>query len=225
MKTNHHLARIFGIFFLAAFLAYGLGSGLTASLLSSSDALSSVHTGKVQLICGVILIALIHTFVNVGLASIMLPIVKPYNSTIAYGYFGAVLTATLLLTIGGIFLLLLAPLSDEYVKAGSINTPYFQTLTMFCKQGNFFAYQLGMAIWGLGGMALCSLLFRSKLIPKLLAAWGFVGYVIFIAGTVAELFGYTVGVLFSIPGGLFEVVLSLWLIIKGFNAANEISPQ
>jgi hypothetical protein len=39
------------------------------------------------------------------------------------------------------------------------------------------------------------------------------------------LFGYTVGVLFSIPGGLFEVALSLWLIVKGFNVANEISPQ
>ena len=37
----------------------------------------------------------------------------------------------------------------------------------------------------------------------------------FISGTVAELFGLNIGVQLAIPGGLFEITLSIWLIIKG----------
>lgn len=216
MKTNQHRARIFGIFFFLSFVSYGLGNGLIASLLDSPDVLSTVHAGKVQIICGAILIALIHTFSNIGLASAILPVVKPYNTSMAFGYFAAAITTTILLAVGIVFLLLLLPLSDEFIKAGSINTPYFQTIITLCKQGNFFSYQIGMAIWGMGGIALCSLLFQFDLVPKVFSVCGFIGYVIFIAGTIAELFGHTVGVLLSLPGGLFELALSLWLIVKGF---------
>jgi hypothetical protein len=34
---------------------------------------------------------------------------------------------------------------------------------------------------------------------------------------IAEMFGFPVGTMLSLPGGLFELGLSLWLIIKGFN--------
>ena len=85
-------------------------------------------------------------------------------------------------------------------------------------KGNFFAYQLGMAIWGLGGLMFCYLLYESKLVPRLLPVWGFIGYIIFISGTILELFGNNIGVQLSIPGGLFEIFLSVWLIVKGFNA-------
>jgi hypothetical protein len=43
-----------------------------------------------------------------------------------------------------------------------------------------------------------------------------VGYAILMAGTIAEIFGIHIGVMLSIPGGLFEVGLGFWLIIKGF---------
>ncbi len=73
-----------------------------------------------------------------------------------------------------------------------------------------------MAIWGLGGLMFCYLLYISKLVPRGLSIWGFLGYIVFIAGTITELFGYPFGVQLAIPGGLFEITLSIWLIIKGF---------
>jgi hypothetical protein len=35
-------------------------------------------------------------------------------------------------------------------------------------------------------------------------------------GSVAEFFGIHISLVFSIPGGLFELVLAFWLLIKGF---------
>jgi hypothetical protein len=64
----------------------------------------------------------------------------------------------------------------------------------------------------------CYLLYHSKLVPRPLSVWGFIGYIIFISGTILALFGYNVDVLLDIPGGLFEITLAIWLIVKGFNS-------
>jgi hypothetical protein len=85
--------------------------------------------------------------------------------------------------------------------------------------GGAYAYQIAMAIWGLGGLLFVSVLYQSKLVPRFLSVWGFIGYIVFVSGTILELFGYPVGVLLSLPGGLFELSLSGWLIAKGFNGS------
>ena len=217
MKAHRMAARIFGIFFLIAFLSYGIGSGLVDSVTDVPDFLSNVYANKTTIIVGVILMALVHSVVNIGLPVVMLPILKPFNRNLTYGYLSAAIAATVVLVVGTIFLLLLLPLSDEYVKAGSAAAPYFETIGNLLKKGGFFAYQMGMSLWGLGGLMFVSLLYKSKLVPRLFPVWGIIGYIIFVSGTISEFFGSNVGVLLSIPGGLFEIVLSLWLIVKGFN--------
>jgi hypothetical protein len=63
---------------------------------------------------------------------------------------------------------------------------------------------------------LCSLLFRSRLIPRFLAVAGFIGYVSLMVGMIAEIFGMHIGLVLSVPGIFFEVGLPLWLFVKGF---------
>jgi hypothetical protein len=227
MKTTKATARMFGVFFLLSFISYALGNRLIETLLASPDVLSSVYANKVQFMCGAILMSVLHTCFNIGLAVAMHSIVQAYHAPVSYAYLVSALTATIMLIIGTVFLLLLLPLSDEYVKVGSANANYLQTLSLICKKGNFFSYQIGMTIWGMGGLVLCYALYQFQLVPRLISMWGIFGYVIFIAGTMAELLGYNLGVLLSIPGGLFEIALSIWLIIKGFTFSiqNEVSRQ
>ena len=172
--------------------------------------------------------ALVHSVVNIGLPVIMMPILKQYNKTLSYGYLSAGIAATVTLIVGAIFIIMLVPLSSEYLSTDNANTVHFETISMLLKKGNFYAYQIGMAIWGIGGLMFCNLLCKSKLIPKVFAIWGTIGYLIFIAGTILELFGYNVGVQLAIPGGLFEIWLSIWLsiwlIIKGFNQS-KLNPS
>lgn len=221
MNTYKVAAKVFGIFFLIAFLSYGIGSGLIESIVNVPDFLSNISDNKATIIIGVILMAIIHTIVNIGLAVIMLPILKPFNETLSYGYLSAAITASALLVVGAIFLLLLIPLSDEYVKLGSTGASYFETIGIILKKGGYFSYQIGMVIWGFGGLLFCALLYQSKLVPRFISIWGVIGYIVFISGTIFELFEYNVGVILSIPGGLFEISLSIWLIIKGFNESNS----
>jgi hypothetical protein len=220
--THKQVARTFGLFFIIAFLSYGIGGGLVDSIVNAPDFLTHIFDNKTTIIIGVILMVLIHTIVNIGLPVLLIPILVPFNKTISYGYLCAVITATIILAIGAIFLLLLVPLSEDYIKFGAANTSNFETIGTLLKKGGFYAYQIGMAIWGFGGLLLCYVLYISKLVPRFFSVWGFIGYIIFIAGTILELFGYIVGILLSIPGGLFEISLSVWLIIKGFKVSEKI---
>ncbi len=209
MQSPNRSGRLFGIFFLLTFLSYGVGSSLTELAISNTDLLMHVATHKMQLTIGVILMAICHTLFNIALPSLMLPILKRFGPALVYAYYGIVVTATTLLAIGAVFLLLLIPMSEQQAP--------LEAMAEVVKLGNFYAYQIGMALWGIGGMLFCWLLIRSTGIPKLFGVIGVAGYFIFMTGTLFELFGFPIGVLLSLPGGLFEISLSLWLIIKGFS--------
>ena len=222
MKSQKTIARTFGAFFLLAFLSYGLGTGLTGSVTDAADALRNIETNKAQLVFGVVLMALVHTVVNIGLPVLMLPILKAYNKILSYAYLSAGITATVVVIVGSIFLLLYIPLASMYTTADARELAQFEIVATLLTKGNFYAYQIGMAIWGFGGLMFCYLLYISKLVPGAFSIWGFLGYMIFIAGTIFELFGYPIGVQLALPGGLFEISLSIWLIIKGFKESELI---
>ncbi|MCP4418072.1 MAG: DUF4386 domain-containing protein [Chloroflexi bacterium] len=221
MKTHKTAARTFGIFFIVTFLAYGIGSGLIESIITAPDFLSNVYANQTQIVAGVILMAIVHTFLNIGLPIIMLPILEPHNKRLAYGYLSAAIAATTVLAVGTLFLLLLIPLSDEYVNAGSAAAPYFETMGILFKKGSFYAYHMGMALWAIGGLLLVSVLYKSKLIPQPLSLLGIVGYIVLVAGSILEIVGHNdiVEIISVAPGGLFEITLSIWLIVKGFNSS------
>src|SRR5690554_407053 len=87
----------------------------------------------------------------------------------------------------------------------------------------FYSFSICFILWGIGGLFFCILLYHSKYVPVMFPIWGSFGYLIFIAGCGLELFGVPYGVQFSAPGGLFEIGLSVWLIVKGFNKNQVIS--
>jgi 4-amino-4-deoxy-L-arabinose transferase-like glycosyltransferase len=64
--------------------------------------------------------------------------------------------------------------------------------------------------------------YRSKLIPRWLSGWGLIAIIMNLASALLVLFGLidhfsTTQVILSVPIGLQEMVLAVWLIAKGFN--------
>ena len=91
-------------------------------------------------------------------------------------------------------------------------------ISMASPRGNDLAYQLAMIILGIGSVPFCWVLMRDRFLPGWLASYGIVGYVLLAAGALLQLFGLAVALVFSIPGGLFEVAFGLILIARGFRA-------
>ncbi len=82
---------------------------------------------------------------------------------------------------------------------------------------------------GAAGLILGYLLFASTLVPRPIAALGFIGYALILLGALLDLAGVVdmnagMGHVLIIPGALFEViVLPTWLIAKGFKLP-EMTP-
>jgi hypothetical protein len=205
--------RVVGVLFLAAMLTYGPGSGLTAAVLDASDILANVAANQTRFTLGAVLM-LLNSVIVASIGVLLYPILRRHSERIAAAYYASRLTEAVLLTVGVLSLLSLIGISEGYTSAGTAG-PHFETLASLAIQVNDLAYQIGMAALGVGSLFFCYLLHRTRLVPRLLALWGLAGYAVFLTGALAELFGVEVGLLLSIPGGLFEVTFGLWLIVKG----------
>ena len=118
------------------------------------------------------------------------------------------------------------PLASEYVKAASDSLALhaLSTVLLHAKQ---YAYQIGMSTLGVSGLMLCSTLYRARLIPRVLAIWGLVGYGIILVGMLSEIAGLGLGVELasSLPGGLWEVFIGVWLLARGFRSSPVAQAQ
>lgn len=209
MSSRTKYSRVIGALFLSAILFYGIGLSFVTSVVGASDFLSTVSAHQTTLVFGAFLM-LLNSVMVVGVAVLLFPILETHAKRIAVGYLAARIGEAVLLAIGVLCLLMIVPLGQH---AGA---DWAKGLSSFLVQANTMAYQIAVLSLGLGSVFFCSLLFRARLVPPFLAAWGVIGYAIFMAGAVAELFAVHIGVALSIPGGLFEVGLALWLIVKGF---------
>ena len=76
----------------------------------------------------------------------------------------------------------------------------------------------------MNALLLGSLLYQSRLVPRILPVLGFIGAPLLVASTMATLFGaneYGSGMsgLLALPIALWEFSLGVYLVVKGFRAA------
>jgi len=223
MNTQKTAARIFGVLFLISFLVYGTGTALIQSIVGAPDILSHVYASQTLIVVAALLMGVIHTVTNIGLPVVLRPVLKPRNETLYLGYLSAAIVATVSLLVGVIFLLLLLPLSDAIMRSGSAVAGQAETMAILLREANYYSYNFGMAIWSLGGLVFCAMLYRYRLIPRLVSVWGVAGYAVFLSGCILAISGRDFGLIHTAPGALFEVFLSLWLIVKGFNSSATVS--
>jgi hypothetical protein len=159
---------------------------------------------------------LLNSLIVIAIAVLLFPILKKFSKQIAIIYLSTRVIEAILLAAGVILILLLLPVSREYLTASTIEKLYFQNYGSLAIKYNELFYQLAMAVLCLGSLFFCYTLLKSKLVPQFLSVWGLIGYVIFFLGAVLEILGFKgVGLILCIPGGLFEIFLAGWLIVKG----------
>ena len=202
---NH--SRLIGAFFLFGFLSYGGGFALVSSVLGAPDFLPALVARHSTVAVGAFLM-LLNTVADIGKGVLFFPILECHGKRTALAYLSLMIVEVVLLDVGVVFLLMTIPLGQHAGEG------WAQGVASLLTQANAMAYQVAEAALGVGGVFLCLVLRRARLVPRFLADWGLVGYAIFVAGAVAEILGIHVGVALSIPGGLFEIAIGVWLLSK-----------
>jgi hypothetical protein len=79
---------------------------------------------------------------------------------------------------------------------------------------------IGTFAFIIGAVCLYTSFYRTRLIPRWISVWGLIGAVPYVVYALLHFFDMDPGLgLLQIPLAVQEMVMGLWLIIKGFNQA------
>lgn len=209
-------ATVVGIVWLAGFVLAVAGNNLILSIISAPNHLSTVSANSMQVAIGGA-VMLICAVAEVALGVLMFPILKEHGERIALGYLGSKIVDATFFALWVVFLLIQIPLGGEYLKAAVVDLPSLQALSTVSLQVSQYAYQISQIAVVFAGFLLCQSFFRTKMVPRWLAAWGLAGYAVLLCGAMLEILGFNLHLIQTIPGGLFELFICIWLIAKGFS--------
>lgn len=229
MHSHQKIARMVGVFYIVATVAGIIGISLTQSTLDASDYLVEISSNENQMRAGV-LFELIMAVAVIGIAVTVYPVLKKHNVSIAIGYVGARLVEGILFIIGALSLLTLLTLSQEFVDAGTPDAAYFHTLGELLQAVRDWGGHvvLDVAVFPTGALLFYSLLYRTKLVPRWLSGVGIIGAILYWTASLFVLFDAveplsSPHIALQAPLGLQEMVLAVWLIVKGFDVSTIAS--
>jgi hypothetical protein len=222
MNNYRKTAITVGILFIIATVIGVLGKTVFLDpILDAPDYLIQISAHQNRVVVG----ALLMFFGAITCASIAIwlyPVLKKHHGALALGSVGFRVVEGMLYILGVVGLLSLLTLSQEYLQAGTSSLSVYKvsgTVLLAIKQ---WAGQLGVISFTIGGLMYYSVFYQSKLIPRWLAGWGVLAAASSLAAALLAITGLvlpfsTVFIVLQLPIALQEMVLAVWLIVKGFN--------
>jgi Domain of unknown function (DUF4386) len=222
MISSRKTAIVVGVLYIIGTVAGILSVVVSTPILEGPDFLLKVSANENQFVMAALFVLLM------GLALAMVPvtmfsILKVHNQALALGYVvfrGALETMIYIAqVITWLFLLILG---REYVAAGAPVASYFQTLGSLLKEGNDSIAPILGIVFSLGALMLYYVFYQSKLIPRWISGWGFIAIALHLATSFLIVFGLqsafsTINLVMNFPIFLQEMVMAVWLIVKGFS--------
>jgi hypothetical protein len=224
MNTSRRISIVVGALYVVATVAGLIGLGVFMEpTLGAPDYLIKVAANESQVLIGALL-ELVMAVAVAGIGIAVYPVLKKHHASIAIGYVGARLVEPVIYVVDVTYLLTLLTLGQEFVRAGIPDASYFQTLGELLLAARDWAGQvvLDVAVFPLGAMLLNYALYRSKLVPRWLSGWGFIGALLYWLAGLFVMFALvsplsTPHVVLQAPLGVQEMAFAVWLIVKGFN--------
>lgn len=221
MNSDRNNAKIVGVLFIIAALT-GVFSLPFTGIVNEPDYLIKLAGNQNKVIIGALLIAIMG-FACAGIAIWLYPVLRKHNEGMALATVGFRVMEGLLFIIAAIGLLSLLTLSQEYMRTGAPAASYFQTLGALLLAVHFWAGQVfGAIAFCLGALMYYYIFYQSRLIPRWLSGWGLIAITMHLAAVILTMFALiypfsTTQVVMNLPIFFQEMVMAVWLIVKGFN--------
>jgi Domain of unknown function (DUF4386) len=223
MNTYKKAAISAGVLFIIATVANILSLPFLAPM-KATNYLVSVSANGNQVATGALLL-FIAAAAAVGIAISLYPVLRKYNEGLALGAAGFRLIEGVFYIVAVMGLLLLITLSQQFVKAGAPDSSYFQTLGVLVVAGYRWVGNVGSLLaFSIGALLYYYIFYQTRLVPRWLSGWGLVAIILTMVSGLLVMFGLigpmsTGQVVLNLPIGVQEMVLAVWLIVKGFNSS------
>ncbi len=220
--TNRKAAAVVGALFILGTVPALLSLPLGLNTVNAPDHLTAISTNEGQMIIYTA-IKFIMGVACAGIGLALYPILKKYNEGLAIGSAGFRVIEGVLDVVGALFYVVLLALSQEFVKAGAPASSYFQTADVLINAGTSWLRDAAMLLtFGIGALMYYVVFYQYRLVPRWLTVWGLVGIILTIISALLVMFHFlppfgTIQVILNLPILPQELVLAVWLIVKGFN--------
>jgi hypothetical protein len=222
MNIDMSTIRLLGVAQLFVFVASLFSEQLLKSVVgsgSTSDTLVNISE-NISRIWISNLVALLNCLGIVTLGVLLYIVLNGQNKTLALVALGCFLAEGITLAVSKFGAYGLIPLSQEFVAAGAPESSYFQTLGDFLYNGvDRKGYDIHMLFFCMGGILWYYLLYLSGYVPPILSLWGLVAVWMLSIPVLLALLGrdFLPATILALPYAPFELVLGIWLTVKGFN--------
>ncbi len=219
MTSTRKTALVAGVFYLITFVSiptlalYGPVRDHRDWVLGSGASTGVLVGGFLEVIVAL---------AGIGTAVTLYPVVKRQNESVALGFVTArVLEAAMIFT-GVISLLSLVTLRQDLGGTAGANTAALVTTGASHVAVYNWTFLLSQSLMpGINALLLGSLMYRSRLVPRIIPVMGLIGGPLLIIAVFATLFGQHssltgLAVLPVIPVAAWEFSLGVWLVVKGF---------
>ena len=163
------------------------------------------------------ILELIVALAGIGTAVVLYMVLKRQNEGVALGFIGTRVLEASTIFADVVCLLAIVTLRRTGVGAEALLTGKMLVVL-------YGLFRLGQNLMpAVNDLLLGSLLFQSRLVPRVLPILGLIGAPLLIANTIVFMFGITSGPIYLLTGigvlpiALFEFLLGVWLTVKGFN--------
>ena len=195
-----------------------LTSIISGNPLAGVDMLGLVAANSSQLTGGAFLTLMMGVSL-VAMTVFLYPIFRKDSEELALGmllFRGALEGTSYFVSILG--MLMLVALGNEYVATGA-DSAALQSMGNVLYQFQDLVGPVGTVVFLIGATCLYISFYRTRLIPRWLTIWGLIGVVPYMAYALLHFFHLDTGYGFYLQMVLApqEIVMGLWLVIKGFN--------
>jgi hypothetical protein len=222
-KTTHRRdAVIAGAFFITATVTAMIGITLYDPILKNADSLAGAAANSNQIALGA-LFELVLAIANIGTGVMLFPFLRGYSESWGLAYVCFRMLEVVFILIGLLSLLSLLKLSQDYGSTSGSELMTLQIAANTLKTIHSWAFILGPHFMlGVNTFIYSSIFYRSGLVPRNLSLLGVIGAILILIAAILELFGIIPHfsmkiILFALPIAVYEMVLAVRLIRKGFN--------
>jgi hypothetical protein len=222
---NH--ARAAGIFYLLTF-----ASSIPALILIGPvlhDASYVTGAGQDTRVLWGCLLDAVNALTAVGSAVALFPVVKRQNESMALGFVTSRLIEGAVVMIGVVSLLAVVTMRQDLVGGTGDTTAVTTTATALVDVRNWtFLFGPGL-MPAFNAILLGTLLYRSRLVPRIIPTVGLIGAPLLLTSMIATYFGAfdqvsSASAILTLPVAAWEFSVGMWMTFKGFNPSSPVLP-
>jgi hypothetical protein len=216
MNTANKTSRILGVAFLLQFItSFTSGVFLKPTWFVEGD-MGATMLKIAQSPWLLRISILLDTLTALGvifLGAVLFTTLRKQNEKLALTALGFYILEGALLAVSRMGAFSLVSLSQEYAAGQAANLLWMGQIAYETME--FVGGTLHMFAFCLGAFLFYSLLYKSRVVPAAMSLWGLVTTFPMLVGTITQIFGYSIPFGFYVPYVPFELVIAIWILVKG----------